>query len=169
VAGDAGGHSKRAGSHGPVQSAFKCASKGWETAATLPASSPGDSVGSTRPDGQDAEAQYTISPHGSFPDFGLSAGEITHNNSASSNQSQLDSRITLLNIRLQNDRLSQELESSTHGLIDWPEFSLQVPPPLEDQDTMISRHYFSNVCRINSCFDSDANFFRVEIGNLMTP
>jgi hypothetical protein len=51
----------------------------------------------------------------------------------------------------------------------WADLSLplsmsQTP---EDQGTELSRHYFIQVCRINSCFDSDANFLRVELGSLM--
>lgn len=38
----------------------------------------------------------------------------------------------------------------------------------EDDDARISRHYFSRVCHINSCFDSHQNLFRVEIGHMMS-
>ena len=40
-------------------------------------------------------------------------------------------------------------------------------PLSEDQDPSLSRHYFSLVCHINSCFDSDTNIFRVEVRNMM--
>ncbi|KAL4875681.1 fungal-specific transcription factor domain-containing protein [Aspergillus karnatakaensis] len=51
----------------------------------------------------------------------------------------------------------------------WADFSLLSPlaPPLEDQDTKLLRHYFVRVCRINSCYDSDRNFFRSEAARLL--
>ncbi|KAL3472859.1 fungal-specific transcription factor domain-containing protein [Aspergillus californicus] len=58
--------------------------------------------------------------------------------------------------------LNTELANSPAEWMEWFDFS-----SLEDQDTRISRHYFVRVCRINSCFDSEINFFRVEVANMM--
>ncbi|PYH97064.1 hypothetical protein BO71DRAFT_448205 [Aspergillus ellipticus CBS 707.79] len=38
----------------------------------------------------------------------------------------------------------------------------------EDHDMTLLQHYFSNVCPLNSCFDSHKNFFRVEVGALIS-
>ncbi|PYH51218.1 Zn(II)2Cys6 transcription factor [Aspergillus niger CBS 101883] len=38
----------------------------------------------------------------------------------------------------------------------------------KDDDAALLRHYFSNVCRVNSCFDSHKNFFRAEVGSLIS-
>ncbi|RAK80051.1 Zn(II)2Cys6 transcription factor [Aspergillus fijiensis CBS 313.89] len=44
----------------------------------------------------------------------------------------------------------------------------QVYTTLEDDDTTLLRHYFSKVCPVNSCFDSHKNFFRMELGALIS-
>ncbi|RAH67922.1 Zn(II)2Cys6 transcription factor [Aspergillus aculeatinus CBS 121060] len=44
----------------------------------------------------------------------------------------------------------------------------QVYTTLEDDDTALLRHYFSKVCPVNSCFDSHKNFFRMELGALIS-
>ncbi|PYI20292.1 hypothetical protein BO99DRAFT_112922 [Aspergillus violaceofuscus CBS 115571] len=44
----------------------------------------------------------------------------------------------------------------------------QVYVTLEDDDTTLLRHYFSKVCPVNSCFDSHKNFFRMEVGALIS-
>ncbi|KAL4892545.1 fungal-specific transcription factor domain-containing protein [Aspergillus ambiguus] len=56
----------------------------------------------------------------------------------------------------------------TGGFTQWPDLTTLPEPPLEDDDTRISRHYFSEVCHINSCFDSHRNHFRVEVGSMMS-
>ncbi|PWY64569.1 hypothetical protein BO83DRAFT_454990 [Aspergillus eucalypticola CBS 122712] len=38
----------------------------------------------------------------------------------------------------------------------------------QDDDTALLWHYFSNVCPVNSCFDSQKNFLRVEVGSLIS-
>lgn len=54
------------------------------------------------------------------------------------------------------------------GSLHWPDLDVPLLLPLsEDQDTSLSRHYFSLVCHITSCFDSDTNLFRVEVRNMM--
>lgn len=83
------------------------------------------------------------------------------------NQDNFDSISSLLDMQIPG-QFNNEPDSET-GWLEWPDFSLPltIPQPLEDQGTGISRHYFVQVCRINSCFDSDANFWRLELGNLM--
>ncbi|RDW68716.1 Zn(II)2Cys6 transcription factor [Aspergillus mulundensis] len=65
-----------------------------------------------------------------------------------------------------------QLPGDSPNSIDWTGWvnhsaPLHIPMALEDEDTGISRHYFVQVCRINSCVDSERNFFRAEIGSLM--
>ncbi|OJI85357.1 hypothetical protein ASPTUDRAFT_119255 [Aspergillus tubingensis CBS 134.48] len=38
----------------------------------------------------------------------------------------------------------------------------------QDDDTALLWHYFSKVCPVNSCFDSQKNFLRVEVGSLIS-
>lgn len=87
--------------------------------------------------------------------------------STPSNQVNIDSISSLLDMQIPG-QFNNEPDSET-GWLEWADFSLplSIPQPLEDQGTGISRHYFVQVCRINSCFDSDANFWRLELGNLM--
>ncbi|KAL4960124.1 Zn(II)2Cys6 transcription factor [Aspergillus stella-maris] len=49
--------------------------------------------------------------------------------------------------------------------IDWTHIS--IPAPIEDQETTIKHHYFIQVCRINSCVDSNSNFLRRELSGMM--
>lgn len=83
------------------------------------------------------------------------------------NQNNFDPISSLLDMQIPG-QFSDEQDNDT-GWLEWADFSLplSIPQPLEDQGTGISRHYFVQVCRINSCFDSDKNCFRVELGNLM--
>lgn len=87
--------------------------------------------------------------------------------SSPKNQDNIGSISALLDMEVLG-QFNHEPESET-GWLEWTDFSLplSIPQPLEDQGTGISRHYFVQVCRINSCFDSDTNFLRVELGNLM--
>lgn len=50
--------------------------------------------------------------------------------------------------------------------LQWPDVGAPIFPSLEDQDSSLFRYYFSLICRINSCFDSDKNLFRVGVGEL---
>lgn len=106
------------------------------------------------------------SPDGSLPVETLTATE-RQDESTTSNQDNIDSISSLLDMQIPG-QFNNELNSET-GWLEWADFSLplSIPQPLEDQGTGISRHYFVQVCRINSCFDSDANFWRLELGNLM--
>lgn len=63
------------------------------------------------------------------------------------------------------DTISQNQAQDTAGLWD----DLLIPPPqvAEDQSTRLSRYYFSSICRINCCFDSSKNPFRVWVAELM--
>ncbi|OJJ07354.1 hypothetical protein ASPVEDRAFT_88608 [Aspergillus versicolor CBS 583.65] len=83
------------------------------------------------------------------------------------NQNNFDPISSLLDMQIPG-QFSDGHDNET-GWLEWADFSLplSIPQPLEDQGTGISRHYFVQVCRINSCFDSDKNCFRVELGNLM--
>jgi hypothetical protein len=65
------------------------------------------------------------------------------------------------------ETLKPRLESTTGQLMDWPDLYLPLTLSLEDEDTEITKHYFSSVCRIQSCIDSSNNFFREEIGSMM--
>jgi hypothetical protein len=63
------------------------------------------------------------------------------------------------------DAISQNQAQDTAALWD----DLLIPPPqiAEDQSTWLSRYYFSSICRINCCFDSSKNPFRVWVADLM--
>ncbi|KAL4902020.1 fungal-specific transcription factor domain-containing protein [Aspergillus multicolor] len=76
------------------------------------------------------------------------------------------------NLNFPNERLPIQPPDQLLNPEEWDEWlndglSLHIPMPLEDEDTGISRHYFVQVCRINSCVDSEKNFFRAEITSLM--
>lgn len=47
------------------------------------------------------------------------------------------------------------------------EFLCPLFKPIDDKAIVLSTHYFSHVCTINSCFDSHLNPFRSVIANLM--
>jgi hypothetical protein len=68
-------------------------------------------------------------------------------------QHNIDSISCLLDMGIPS-RFNHEPDSEA-GWLEWADFSLPlpIPQPLEDQGTGISRHYFMQVCRINSCFD----------------
>ncbi|KAL5357407.1 fungal-specific transcription factor domain-containing protein [Aspergillus floccosus] len=69
----------------------------------------------------------------------------------------------------EGDRTCDENQDEFAGtFVQWPDPTLSLKLPLEDDDTCISRHYFSEICHINSCFDSHWNSFRVEVGSMMT-
>ncbi|KAG2420307.1 hypothetical protein HFD88_005108 [Aspergillus terreus] len=69
----------------------------------------------------------------------------------------------------QGDRtIDQNQDNFTGTFVQWPDPMMLLESPLEDDDTCISRHYFSEICHINSCFDSHWNHFRVEVGGMMT-
>ncbi|KAL4985305.1 fungal-specific transcription factor domain-containing protein [Aspergillus falconensis] len=91
----------------------------------------------------------------------------SHENFPASNSAAQD-----VTLDLTSALLDIELPGESQGLSEWTEWESfsgpsTLPVPLQDQDTGISWHYFVQVCRINSCVDSDANFFRVDIGGLM--
>jgi hypothetical protein len=72
-----------------------------------------------------------------------------------------------LDLLSSNETLKPGLESTTGELMDWSDLYLPLRLSLEDEDTELTRHYFSSVCRIQSCVDSSNNFFRGEIGSMM--
>lgn len=47
-------------------------------------------------------------------------------------------------------------------------FLSPIQMPLDEKSLILSNHYFSDVCPINSCFDSHRNPLRSFVGNLMT-
>lgn len=49
----------------------------------------------------------------------------------------------------------------------WDDLLAPFPQITEDRCTRLSRHYFSTVCRINCCFDSSKNLFRVWVAESM--
>lgn len=49
----------------------------------------------------------------------------------------------------------------------WDDLLVGSPQIVEDQNTRLSRHYFSSICRINCCFDSSKNPFRVWVAESM--
>lgn len=49
----------------------------------------------------------------------------------------------------------------------WNDLLVVSPQIVEDQSTRLSRHYFSSICRINCCFDSSKNPFRVWVAESM--
>ena len=49
----------------------------------------------------------------------------------------------------------------------WDDLLIPSPQIAEDQSTRLSRHYFSSICRINCCFDSSKNPFRVWVAESM--
>lgn len=49
----------------------------------------------------------------------------------------------------------------------WNDLLGASPQIVEDQSTRLSRHYFSSICRINCCFDSSKNPFRVWVAESM--
>jgi hypothetical protein len=49
----------------------------------------------------------------------------------------------------------------------WDDLLAPSPQITEDQNTRLSRHYFSSICRINCCFDSSKNLFRVWVAESM--
>lgn len=59
----------------------------------------------------------------------------------------------------------QSLDTATP----WDDLLAPSPQITEDQSTVtrLSRHYFSSVCRINCCFDSSKNLFRVWVAESM--
>lgn len=72
------------------------------------------------------------------------------------------------NHEFRQDRTDDEPAHTSDVLPEWLDFLSTMPVPLEDDDTEITRHYFSTVCPVNSCFDSTQNFFRIEIKDLMS-
>lgn len=117
-------------------------------------------------DCHNSDGLQATSPDGSLPVETLTTRE-RQDECPPKNQHNMDSISALLDMEVLG-QLNLEPESET-GWLEWADFSLppSIPQPLEDQGTGISRHYFVQVCRINSCFDSDTNFLRVELGNLM--
>ncbi|KAL4954136.1 fungal-specific transcription factor domain-containing protein [Aspergillus filifer] len=69
---------------------------------------------------------------------------------------------TLLDVQQHDEQTDNSTERSW---IDWTHFSN--PLPIEDNETTIKQHYFVQVCRINSCVDSSANFLRRELSSMM--
>ena len=71
--------------------------------------------------------------------------------------------------KIDNGFAGQGREDLANGFTGWfdPAASLEVPLD-EVEDTYISRYYFSTVCLINSCFDSYQNYFRMEVGGMMS-
>ncbi|KAF9894562.1 hypothetical protein FE257_006447 [Aspergillus nanangensis] len=61
----------------------------------------------------------------------------------------------------------QDPDDFTSLLLEYPNPSHPLLSSLEDDDTTITRHYFTQVCYINSCFDSYQNTFRVVLGSMM--
>lgn len=62
------------------------------------------------------------------------------------------------------DSISQGQHIDTETL--WDDL-IKSPQTIEDQSTRLSRHYFSSICRINCCFDSSKNPFRVWVAESM--
>ncbi|KAL4999817.1 fungal-specific transcription factor domain-containing protein [Aspergillus recurvatus] len=108
--------------------------------------------GARPPSMLDPQLLRNASSHRNFPASGSTAQDVT-----------LDLTSALLDIELPGESLRMS------EWIEWENVSApsSLPPPLEDQETGLSWHYFVQVCRINSCVDSDANLFRVDIGGLM--
>ncbi|KAL4747061.1 hypothetical protein BDW72DRAFT_206831 [Aspergillus terricola var. indicus] len=94
---------------------------------------------------------YTASPDASFPEFEFN--NISPRQYGETSSSFFDFM-----------QLPDAFDTSVR---DWADLSVPLPLPLEDQDTRISRHYFFNVCRINSCFDSRKNPMRLHIHEKM--
>lgn len=63
------------------------------------------------------------------------------------------------------DAISQSQALDTTTL--WDDLLIPSPQIAEDQSTRLSRHYFSIICRINCCFDSSKNPFRVWVAESM--
>ncbi|KAL4814387.1 hypothetical protein BDW67DRAFT_192219 [Aspergillus spinulosporus] len=118
--------------------------------ASVPGSTPQHLPMTTEFAGQDAPL-YTASPDANFQDFEF--------NNVSPPQYEQTSSSFLDSVQL--------LDAFDTRLGDWADLTVSLPLPLEDQDTRIFRHYFFKVCRINSCFDSDANPMRMQIHNQM--
>lgn len=108
-------------------------------------------------------ANQSVHSHG-LEDPGV--GHI-HDGSNSSNQNRPDDSLEMIEMLSSNEPLNSGMKSPTGGLLDWSDLYMPLTLSLEDEDAGITRHYFSSVCRIQSCVDSSNNFFRVEIGNLM--
>ena len=119
----------------------------------------------TNADCRDSGGLHPTSPDG-IPVETLSA-LVGQDGSSPENQHSINSISSLLDMEIPG-QFNHEPDSDT-GWLEWADFflPLSIPQPLEDQGTGILRHYFVQVCRINSCFDSDTNFLRVELGNLM--
>lgn len=58
---------------------------------------------------------------------------------------------------------SQSIDTATL----WNDLLVASPQIVEDQSTRLSRHYFSSICRMNCCFDSSKNPFRVWVAESM--
>ncbi|KAL4922085.1 hypothetical protein BDW62DRAFT_197321 [Aspergillus aurantiobrunneus] len=132
-----------------------------------PLSIPWESGTFTDSDGREVEGPYTATDNGSSPDANPAARENLNNNLPHVEQNLVASS-TPLNTQIPIEQVSFDLDNTA----EWMQLAhislpLSLPLPLEDPETGISRHYFVQVCRVNSCFDSDTNFFRVEVGNLM--
>lgn len=123
-------------------------------------------TGSTNPQCRYLEGVHTTSTNDSLPTSTLTPTE-RQNGPSSKDSPNAESIDALLNMPIL-EQFSGNSDNAT-GWMEWADSSLQLslPQPLEEQETGILRHYFVQVCRINSCFDSDVNFFRAEIGTLM--
>ncbi|PYI06805.1 hypothetical protein BO78DRAFT_314519 [Aspergillus sclerotiicarbonarius CBS 121057] len=132
-----------------------------------PFSIPWTSAMSSQPDGSDSEALSARGLNGSLSVSNLGPGE-RQNNASSRNEHNIGLTNAPINTQMPEEQLNHDLDDATDWA-EWAHFSLplSLPPPLEDQESGISRHYFVQVCRVNSCFDSEVNFFRVEVGSLM--
>lgn len=96
--------------------------------------------------------------------------EVASGNEArwKSSQTPTHSRTTTDRANLCASRKEASNGDVVIGSLHWPDLDVPLLLPLsEDQDTSLSRHYFSLVCHINSCFDSDTNILRVEVRNMM--
>ncbi|PWY94743.1 hypothetical protein BO94DRAFT_582133 [Aspergillus sclerotioniger CBS 115572] len=132
-----------------------------------PFSIPWGSTASTQPDGSNLEDLSATGPDESLTISHFSTGQ-RQNNVSPEDEPNVDPTNDPLDMQLPEERLSHDLDDATNW-VEWAQFPLplSLPPPLGDGESGILRHYFVQVCRINSCFDSAVNFFRADIGDLM--
>lgn len=122
---------------------------------------------SGRSDGQVTGALGTAGQSAAFDGFEYPRAGSMHDSGSSRNQSGLDDSAEVVDLLSSNKPLGYIVESTTAEPLGWSDLFLPMTLSLQGEDAGIMRHYFSRVCRIQSCVDSDNSFFRVEIGNMM--
>ncbi|OQE26312.1 hypothetical protein PENSTE_c005G03600 [Penicillium steckii] len=106
--------------------------------------------------------EHTVARNGDYRDHLMNNACSSFNDVFLSNLSNEAAESVIWN--LDDDGMDSFIDNSNlNSLLEYPLFKA-----IDDKVITLSTHYFSNVCVINSCFDSKSNPFRSVIADLMT-